>query len=102
MLLCVFHEENAKTLSTMQGDYSGTRGGCKQKQADSSNMDPGLTFGKEKGKTKIGLAEAWATVRFSQCSVWSDGGCELVTRLRNPCHMVKSVDWCIMRSTTGP
>lgn len=72
--LCVFQEENAKTSSTIRGQYSGTRGGCKCKQVGSSNMDSDLTLRKEKGKNKIELAEAWATVRFLECSVWSDGG----------------------------
>lgn len=57
--LCVFQEENAKTSSAIQGEYSGTRGGCKSKRAGFSNMDPDLTLRKEKGKSEIELAEAW-------------------------------------------
>lgn len=72
--LCIFQEENAKTSSTIKGEHSGTRGSCNCKQVGSSDMDSELTLRKEQRKNKIGLAEAWATVRFLECSIWSDGG----------------------------
>ena len=70
--LCVFQEENAKTSLTIKGKYSGTRGGYNCKQVGSSDMDSELTLRKEQGKNKIELAEAWATVRFLECSIWFD------------------------------